>query len=870
MNKLYYSRLSLFLLLLFATGTCRFSAFAQTTGYVVSGTVVDARSGQAIPFASVALVGRNVGVTSDENGLFTLKTSRLTDSLYVSSMGFGVKRFGIDKSKLVQVVVLRLPSAGRVLNEVVVRAGENPAWGILRNVRKNLDKNDRNQIRAYEYDSYSKTSLSLTHISDKLRSNPLIKKVLSELNQRDSVTDDLGRRILPLMMTESISRYYHRESPTRNHEAIVKTRMKGIDIVEPEILSQFVGGNALSFNFYQNYIRVLGKDFASPVGADWRGWYGMFLADTTRIGDFVCYEIQFDPKNKQDLLFTGKMYIDTTTFALTMIEAKVGPEANLNYVRRMEIEQELEPALDSSGNKIGWMPVALRTTAELFGVGKQSIGGLLQQVTRNSGFLLNKPKNVAFYDHVVLVADTAKTDTTPMEELEGDAEVEANKDNVYWEQMRKKLGGPDSLSVMDRKVQGQIDTIRNVPVIHKMEVLTRVATTGWYRKGPVDWGPYPFLLAINDIEGVRVRAGFRTNGNFSKKMVLRAYGAYGFRDKTIKWGGEVDYILSRKRWTMLGLKASFDLERLGFTPELINGNKVFQAFAKWSEQLGGYYTKNEELFLRHEPLKGVMVTLAIGDRSFNPTFNYQYLELPSLGENSPLRRTFNDGYWSAEVRLARKETYVMDGNERIPVATKRTPVVWLKYTRGMKGLFGSSFTYDKFSFRAFQTLKFGKLGRSSYVLQAGFTPSRLPAPMLFTHTGNPNVFFAPNTFNHMKFFEFVSDRFVTLHWQHGFDGILFNRIPLIKKLNWRLWSNVDVLWGERNLNNRNVDAKYRRNPNDVPVIFGNLNPKIPYVEAGYGISNIFKIIRLQAVHRLTYLGPGVDRFVLKGGIEVSF
>jgi hypothetical protein len=863
-KSLTFSILVVFLLAFSRAG------YAQAPTYVVSGTVVDAKTGQGVPFSSVALVGRNVGVTSNENGVFTLKTSRLTDSLFVSSMGFGTKRFGIDKKKLVQTVLLRLPPAGQVLQEVVVRAGENPAWGILRNVRKNLDKNDRSRIRAYEYDSYSKTSLSLTHISEKLKSNALIKKVMSELNERDSVTDDLGRRILPLMMTESISRYYYRESPERKHEDIVKTRIKGIEVVEPEILAQFIGGNALSFNFYQNYIRVLGKDFASPVGADWKGWYGMYLADTTKIGDFICYEIQFDPKNKQDLLFEGKMYIDTTTFALTMIEAKVGAEANLNYVRRMEIEQELEPALDSLGNKIGWMPVAMRTNVELFGIGKHSIGGLLQQTTRNSGFVLNKPKALAFYDRPISVADTAKTDVTPLEELEGDAEEEARKDNAYWEQMRKKLGGADSLSVMDRKVQSQIDTIRHVPTIRTVEVLTRVATTGWYRKGIVDWGPYPYALAFNDIEGVRVRVGFRTNGNFSKTVVLRAYGAYGFGDKTIKWGGEVDYILSRKKWTMLGVKSSFDLERLGFTPELINGNKIFQAFAKWGEQLGGYYTHSSEVFLRHEPLKGIMLTVALGDRTFNPTFNYQYLDLPQLGENSPLRRDFNDGYWSAELRLARKETYIMDGNERIPVATKRTPVLWFKYTRGVKGLFGGSFAYEKLSFRAFQTIRFGKLGRSAYVLQAGFTPSQLPAPMLFTHTGNPNFFYTPNMFNRMRFFEFVSDRFVTLHWQHGFDGLLFNRLPLIKKLNWRLWSNVDVLWGERDIRNQRVDARHGMKPNEQRVFFGNLNPKIPYVEVGYGISNIFKILRLQAVHRLTYLTPTTDRFTLRVGIEVSF
>ncbi|MEZ0609982.1 DUF5686 family protein [Fibrella sp. WM1] len=869
MRQVYFTRFILLVCLTIAS----IWAKAQTPSYVVSGTVVDAKSGQAIPFASVALVGRNVGVTTDENGLFTLKTTRLTDSLYVSSIGFGVKRFGINKTKLQQSVLLRLPAAGKVLQEVIVRAGENPAWGILRNVRKNLDKNDRSRIRAYEYDSYSKTSLSLTHISDKLRSNPLIKKVLSELSQKDSVTDDLGRRILPLMMTESISRFFYRESPERKHEDIVKTRMKGIEIVEPEVLAQFVGGNSLSYNFYQNYIRVLGKDFASPVGADWKGWYSMYLADTTKIGNFVCYEIQFDPKNKQDLLFTGKMFIDTTTFALTMIEAKVGAEANLNYVRRLEIEQELEPARDSLGNNIGWMPVALRTTAELYGVGKNSIGALAQQVTHNSNFLLNKPKPLAYYDRTVAVSDTAQTNTTPLEELAGDEEEEARKDNAYWEQKRRELGGADSLSVNDRKVQSQIDTIRNVPTIRTVELLTRIATTGWYRKGRVDWGPYPYALAFNDIEGLRMRLGFRTNGNFSKSVVLRAYGAYGTYDGKFKWGVESDFILSRQKWTIMGVKAGYDLERLGFTPELINGNKVFYAFSRFGRYRGGYYTSAQEAFIRHEPLKGIMLTAAIGDRTFTPTFDYEYLIDPDRGDQSPRARTYNDAYWSAEIRLARKETYIMDGNERIPIATKRTPVLWLKYTRGGH-MFGGTFAYERYSFRAFQTLKFGKLGRSSYVLQAGYTPTRLPAVLQFTHLGNPTAFYAPNTFNRLDFFEFVSDRFLTVHWAHGFDGLLFNRIPLIKKLNWRLWTNADVLWGARGDQSRRFENMPRPTPQPGTdgqyINFGHLDPDVPYVEVGYGISNIFKILRLQAIHRLNYLKPGTDRFVLKFGIEVSF
>ncbi|MCY7360129.1 MAG: hypothetical protein LH609_22275, partial [Rudanella sp.] len=56
----------------------------------------------------------------------------------------------------------------------------------------------------------------------------------------------------------------------------------------------------------------------------------------------------------------------------------------------------------------------------------------------------------------------------------------------------------------------------------------------------------------------------------------------------------------------------------------------------------------------------------------------------------------------------------------------------------------------------------------------------------------PPFFFVPNAFNRMNFYEFVSDRFAMLHWQHRFEGLLFNRIPGIKKLNWQLTANADL------------------------------------------------------------------------------
>lgn len=215
----------------------------------------------------------------------------------------------------------------------------------------------------------------------------------------------------------------------------------------------------------------------------------------------------------------------------------------------------------------------------------------------------------------------------------------------------------------------------------------------------------------------------------------------------------------------------------------------------------------------------------------------------------------------------------MDGNERITLGTKRAPVLTIRYTHGSTAM-GGTYSYDRITLRAQQSLRVGTLGRMTYLLTAGYTPNSVPVLLLFPHIGNPTFLLTPNTFNQMQFYEFVSDQFVAVHIQHRFEGFLFNRLPLIKKLNWRLVANADALWGSLSAKNQAIEA-VRKLPNgERPVHFGSLNGNVPYLEMGYGIENIFKILRIQAIHRLTYLntpgGQPVDKFTVKAALSLNF
>jgi hypothetical protein len=390
----------------------------------------------------------------------------------------------------------------------------------------------------------------------------------------------------------------------------------------------------------------------------------------------------------------------------------------------------------------------------------------------------------------------------------------------------------------------------------------------------VDIGPYPYLFAYNTVEGLRTRLGFRTNEEFSRTWILRGYLAYGTLDKRYKYGAEIDYILSRRYWSLVGVRMSYDLERLGLTPELIGGNRLFYALSRFGKYRGAYASQQKEVFFRIEPIKGVVITTTVGSRTFDPIFPFHFRSQPELDDQSPLRSDITDAYWSVEARFARKEKYIIDGNERITLGTKRAPVLTIRYTHGTQAL-GSDYTYGRITMRAQQTLRLGVLGRMSYLLSAGYTPSQLPMPLLFPHIGNPTPLLTINTFNRMQFYEFVSDRFVAIHMQHKFEGLLFNRIPLIRKLNWRLVANADALWGNLSKNNQAFETGKPLASGFKPTHFGALNGAKPYLELGYGIDNIFKLFRIQAIHRLTYLEPNrngipVDRFVIKGSANFSF
>jgi hypothetical protein len=112
-----------------------------------------------------------------------------------------------------------------------------------------------------------------------------------------------------------------------------------------------------------------------------------------------------------------------------------------------------------------------------------------------------------------------------------------------------------------------------------------------------------------------------------------------------------------------------------------------------------------------------------------------------------------------------------------------------------------------------------------------------------------------------------------LNIDHYFNGFFFNKIPLLKKLRLREVVEGKILYGGvRSENNPALNPAQMKFPlNNEGVLATYTLGSQPYVEAGVGIYNIFNVLRLDLVHRFTYLNhPGISTTGIRFSTSLNF
>ena len=821
----------------------------------VRGSVKDAATGQPIRDVSVYIPGGR-GRTTDSTGHFDLVNEKPIKQLIFSLVGYRrlVQNLNPDKDSVVNV---ELYTTENDLNNVVVSTKkharyhnkDNPAVELIRKVIENKDKNRPEHYDFVEYEQYEKLQVSLSKISEKIKNSKMLRKYQFLFDNVDSTKIE-GKTLIPVYIEEKLSNNYYRKSPEK--KKVFVTADKKVDygeFIDNSGVSSYLNRLYENIDIYDNNIPVFTNQFLSPIAGIAPTFYMFYIRDTVTDESTgkKLVKMYFTPRNTNDMLFRGTMFITLDgNYAVQKLDMFISKNVNLNFVREMHINQEFEK------NPDGRYHLSKSDMVAEAGITKGKGGGLYgERSVSFKNYKINQPHDDKFYEGAQEIV----------------AENAGEHQDSFWVSHRH-----DSLTTAESRVYKNIDSLQKMPSFRRLMDLATLIIAGYKSFNKFEIGPANAFYSFNPVEGFRLRFGGRTTPNLSKRLYFETYAAYGFKDQ--KWKGYlgVTYSLNNKSiysYPLNFIRASVQRETKipGQELQFVQEDNFLLSFKRGNNDKW-LYNDFAKIDYVHEFANHFSYTLGYKYWKQTPAGAIQYVK---SGDNSVVN-SLTTSEVSLELRWAPHEQFYQGKVYRLPIINKY-PIITLRFDAGIKGLFNGEYNYQNLGLRLEKRVYMSQLGYSDIVIEGNNTFGQVPYPLMSIHRANQTYAYQLNSYNLMNFLEFVSDHYAGIMIDHHFQGLFFNKIPLLKRLKLREVLSAKILYGGvRDENNPAKHPELYKFPTDIngmPTTF-TLN-KTPYIEGSVGVANIFKVIRVDLVKRFTYLNnPDISTWGIRARYKFDF
>ena len=839
------------LLLLFTLICNSYFLQAQT---VVRGFIRNAITKRAMPFVTV-IFKNGKGVSTGDDGSFSIETNNLKyNTLVISYVGYTSVTKTITPG-IVQNLDIML-EMGSSLKEVVVKRGRgryrnknNPAVELIDKVIENKEKNQITSYDYVQYQQYEKLGLSLANKPEKLAQNKLFKSYKFMMENIDTTLLE-GRSALPIYLEEKLSEKFLRKNPPdEKTRVIAEKKVNYGDMFDQAGLSTYINNLYQDINIYDNNIFLLNNQFLSPIAGIAPAFYRYYIIDTTEVDGIKLIRLNFTPKNPNDLLFRGTMYITLdSNYGIQKIDLTISKKANLNWTRELKISQDFEKGTD------GRYHVIKSDMVTEFVIVNSSTGGIIgERLVSFKNFKINEPAPDSIYK--------SKAITYLPNAI--------NKADTFWLQNRHL-----QLSKNESKTYSNVDSLRNTKSFKTFATVVSLFFSGYIVFNKYEIGNTNTFYSFNPVEGLRLRFGGRTTPKFSQNMYLENYIAYGLKDQQFKYLTAATYSFNNKSvysfpLNYLKISYQYDMKIPGQELEFVQEDNFLLSFKRGKNDKWLYNNIFKINYVK-EFGKNLTYTFAYKNWKQTPAGAILYKKQGPGNETIP---NITTSEISAELRWAPNEQFYQDKMYRIPIVNKY-PIFILRYIAGVKGLFGGEYNFHNFNFFSEKRFYFSQLGYSDVVLEGGYIFGQVPFPLLTAHRANQTYAFQQNSYNLMNFLEFVSDHYASVNVDFHFNGFFLNKVPLLRRLKLREVASAKVLYGGiRDQNNPSLNDDLLMFPTDA--VTGNsstfyLNNK-PYIEVSVGLSNIFKLLRVDLVKRLSYLdNPDITSWGIRTRVRFDF
>ena len=832
----------------------------------ITGTVIDEDTGDSISFASIVYKGHNLSTVANAHGQYSISRHEGWN-ITVSAVGYKSRIIPIN-SKTKRKLNITLKPTKQELAEVTVKSKrnrynrkDNPAIELMRRVVAAKKKTDLSNNDYYHYNKYEKITLALNDLTPEQLEKPPFSKKPWLLNQVE-VSSYTNKLVLPVSVDETVSQKFYRKSPRDEKTIIQGQTSTGINdyFQTGDVLNVVVKDVFTNVDLYQDDIRILQRPFTSPMSEKGIGFYRYYIEDTLAIGRDSCIHLAFVPNNMQDMGFRGDLYIlKDSTLHLRRCQLSIPKQSNVNFVESLQILQEYEQLPDGQ-----WVLTTDDMITELQLFDFISAGAIVTRVTRYSEYDFNEVPNKIFHGQ--------KKEVT-----EADAQM---RDKEFWDQYRQV-----ELTRSENSMDKFMDNIENMKgfkyVIYGLKTLVENSMeTG--DPNYIDICPINTFITRNYVDGWRTRLSAKTTANLNKHLFLSGYYAHGWSSHRHYYDAEMTYSLNAKKYLphefprrTMTIQLSQDICSPNDRFMESDKDNIFVAM-KWAETNKMMSYNRQKVSFEYETDWGLKTILS-GKTEENETFgamNFQTLDKPYTPVNN---KTGNGEYLrtteaSIYLRYAPGETYINRKNRR-RVINLDAPVFSISHTMGFNGILGGNYNFHLTEAHIFKRFWLNSWGKLDIDVKGGIEWDQVPYPLLIMPANNASYIIQKNTFSLINTMEFLNDRYASLMFSWDMNGKILNRIPLAKKLYWREYLGVRMLWGDLSEKNNPYLPENAGNPRLMYFPDGTniMDPKRPYMEMVIGVHNIFKFFRVEYVKRLTYKDlPSAPHWGMRYGVSLTF
>ncbi len=777
----------------------------------ISGIVTD-QNGAALSYASVLVKGTGIGTTANDAGRYSLELDQGQYILVCQYVGYVRQEIPVTVRDGNQVVSFRLSLQQTNMKEVIITpGGEDPAYEIIRNAIKKRSYY-LNQVKNFQCEVYIKGQL-------KLRDYP--KKFFG---QKVEFEDTDTSKLKMLYLAESISTYSV-QNPGKVKIEVTSTRVSGqsdgFGLSQPQIIS-----------FYENNIQIGNnlnpRGFVSPIAANALEYYkyvfeGVFIEDGKEIN-----KIRVVPKAKFEPVFSGHIFITENDWRIHSIRLKLTKESQMDIVDTLQIEQLYVPLENNV-----WVikSQVIYPAVKFFGF--DAFGSFVNVYRR---FNLNPVFDKGFFDNTFLkFTDSSNKRTLSHWDTVRPVPLEVEEKADY----KKK----DSLELVRRSPHylDSIDRRRNKPSVTGL-MFTGQAFSRERKRATYSVMSLLDAVNYNTFEGVVVNWQFTYTKRLDSTRTRRSNifvtpnFRYGFSNRHFNSALTAGYVYGRKYRSSFTISGGKDVLQFNpgspITPKnntintLLFGRNFMKTYEAWFTRIKFDKGVGEGLTLRvgvefedRMPLNNTDLFSFKDENKRRFTPNYP-VEL--VAENIRRHQAFSG---SAGLSWQPGARYIEFPDSKINIGSKY-PTFDFMYTKGFTDDFGSDVNYDKWRLVARDDINFKLAGSINYrVSIGGFLNNKKAALPDYQHfNGNQSIFAGAylNSFQVAPYYQnsTIARFYTTLNVEHHFNGLLTNKLPLFKRLNWHLVTGSNAFY---------------------------VNTSNNYVEVFAGIENIFRIFRVDFV-----------------------